>query len=93
MPPWLVDRVDALPPLLGRRPLCPGHCVSACRFSGRVLAGGVGRVFCHLRVALLLFMLSLCFLAFVCFFSISFCLVFCALVVVNLRMAASRLFL
>ena len=43
--------------------------ISACRFSCRVLAVGVGRALCHLCVALLLFVLSLCFHVCVCVFS------------------------
>ena len=39
---------------------------SACSFSCRVLASGVGRALCLLHVDLLLFVLSLCFLISVC---------------------------
>ena len=70
LPPWLVVRVDALPPLLGRRPLHLDVVVSACRFSGWILVRGVGCALCLLCFALLLFVLSLCFLVCVYVFSV-----------------------
>ena len=91
LPPWLVVWVDAWPPLLGRRPLPLDIVASASRFSCRIVARGVGCALCLLCVALLSFVLSLCFLVCVCVFNISLFLVLCALVLVNLCLATSRL--
>jgi hypothetical protein len=64
----VVDRVDALPPLLGRRPSPLEEVVFACRFSCRVVSRCVGCALCHFRFTLLLFVLLLCFLVCVCVF-------------------------
>ena len=63
-------RTDALPPFLVVDLCTLIIVVSASRFSCRVLASVVGRALCYLRVALLLFVLSLCLLVYVCVFSV-----------------------
>ena len=92
LPPWLVMRVDALPPLLGRRPLHLDVVVSASRFSGWILVRGIGCAlcllcFCSAVVRVIVVFPRLC----VCFFNVSLFLVLCALMLVNLYLTASRL--
>jgi hypothetical protein len=83
--PWLFVRVDALPPFLFVDLCTLIIVVSASRFSCWDLVRGVGRVLCLLRVALLLFVLSLCCLVCVyIFFPVFlFFLVLCALMLVK----------
>ena len=66
LPSWLVDRVNALPSLLGRIPWHPERCGFCLQVRG------VGRVLCFFCVALLLFVLSLCFLVCVHVFLVFF---------------------
>ena len=68
LPSWWFVQVDALPPFF--RSCALVVVVSASRFSCRVLVRGVGRVLCLLRIVLLLFVLSLCFLVCVYIFSV-----------------------